>query len=98
MRFIRQLQCAIYGYEDITTCGLVAVFKNSFAVNRSVDSLFGRASFMLFALGGVELAKRDEQGFLLYRDGGGLFDVPPGCGRGLDATLPTLKLSWEWWL
>ncbi|KAJ8056648.1 hypothetical protein LXG23DRAFT_33542 [Yarrowia lipolytica] len=32
--------CAIYGYEDITTCGLVAVFKNSFAVNRHhIDDL-----------------------------------------------------------
>ncbi|KAG5358369.1 putative ATP-dependent RNA helicase [Yarrowia sp. B02] len=78
----------ITGYRESTVAGGDLNNKNSMSVNRAagskLDFVRGRSGFMPFAPGGVDLAEK-EQGTLHHRDADGLFDVPPGFERGLEA-------------
>lgn len=89
VRFKRAgLEGRVVAYEEysITSDALSKTAKNSLSINRKtsskLDFIQGRAGFMPFTPGGVELPETPVNKQALHRDDNGLYDVPPGFPRG----------------
>lgn len=89
VRFKRAgLEGRVAAYEEysITSDALSKTAKNSLSINRKtsskLDFIQGRAGFMPFTPGGVELPETPVNKQSLHRDENGLYDVPPGFPRG----------------
>ncbi|KAA8896400.1 hypothetical protein TRICI_006895 [Trichomonascus ciferrii] len=84
------LEGRVVGYEETTFHELAndSNSKNSLSLNREtgsrLDFVRGRAGFMPFAPGGVEMDEVSQPDkYTLHRDSQGVFDIPPGLSRGL---------------
>lgn len=88
------LEGKVVGYEECTLRQLSkdANSKNSLSLKREtgshMDFVRGRAGFMPFAPGGVEIDEQTNEAdrYYLHRDAQGIFDVPPGLSRGMDTS------------
>uniref|UniRef100_A0A060SXD2 ARAD1A03146p n=1 Tax=Blastobotrys adeninivorans TaxID=409370 RepID=A0A060SXD2_BLAAD len=90
------LEGKIVGYEEFTIQTSSAhdlTSKNSLSLGRQVsakqDFVRGRAGFMPFAPGNLELDSGStfQDGSALHRDADGIFDIAPGISRGLSTSM-----------